>query len=50
LILFNKTTDIYKKADPSFLHYDGHPNKQVHKAIANDVFDYLILNKIISCN
>jgi hypothetical protein len=47
---FNKITDIYKKTDFSFLPYDGHPNKQGHKAIAKSVFDYLILNKIIPCN
>ena len=29
---------------------DGHPSKEGHNVIANDLFKYIINNKIIPCN
>lgn len=46
--LYKNLTNIYKIDGLFFL--DGHPNLKGHQVIANDLFNYLIKNKIISCN
>lgn len=40
--------DLLSKKEYSFLN-DGHPTQEGHKAIAEDIYRYLINNKIISC-
>jgi len=40
----------YDQSKASFLPYDGHPNREGHKIIAEDLFNYLTKNKILSCN
>lgn len=40
----------YNFIDKKYKLLDGHPNQAGHQKIAEDVFDYLIKNKIIPCN
>lgn len=47
--LFDGITDTYKTNE---LHFekDWHPNQKGHKIIAEDIFSYLMKNKLIPCN
>ena len=45
---FNKLTNIYKIGGLSY--FDGHPNKEGHQIIAEDVYDYIVDNEIIPCD
>lgn len=45
--LYEKMTNIYKD---EYLLSEGHPNREGHVLIAQDLFGYLTKNKIIPCN
>ncbi len=49
IFYFDGITDIHKNPESSFPN-DGHPSQKGHQIIANDVFQYLLENKIIPCN
>lgn len=44
---FDKLTNIYTVKDATLS--DGHPSEVGHEVIANDIFEYLLSNSIISC-
>lgn len=49
--LFDNLTDIYQKdLNATFLPHDAHPNEKGHEIIAQDLYAYLKMNKLISCN
>lgn len=48
--LFKDIPPIYIRNDLNFSPFDTHPNKEGHNLIAEDLFRYLIDNKLISCN
>lgn len=48
-VLLFEIRNLYEQSSNIFPN-DGHPNQKGHKIIANDVFQYLLENKIIPCN
>jgi len=50
-LFYENLIDIYnKEKDATFLPFDYHPNNLGHKLIAEDMFNYLVKNKLIPCN